>query len=147
MALESLLTQSSARFPAASIGAYDEAAFRHLLALERRRAENAARPLLLVLVSFTRAPESGVRMASGTAAGVFAGLRHAVREVDLVGWYRQDRVAAAALIQGQLRAESEAPARSRAAERIGKAVEASIPLSLVPDLRVRVLELPRRSGE
>ena len=146
MAFESLLSHSYSRSRAVTFGAaYDEPTFRHLFGLERRRAADAGRPLLLVLVSLKRAPETTVRMSSSVAARVFDGLARAVREVDFIGWYRQGRVAGAVLVQGE--GGSGAAARQRAGERIGEEVRARLPGAVSAQLRVRVVQVQRQHGD
>jgi hypothetical protein len=77
--------------------AHNEAAFRHFLSIERRRADRAAHSVLLVLISMPASPERTARFGPSTAAVVFSALGQCVREADFVGWYREDRVAAAVL--------------------------------------------------
>jgi hypothetical protein len=120
-------------------GVYNEVAFRYFLARERRRAARANRPLVLLLViaQSPRARNSGLL---GYTNEIFAVLQASVREVDFVGWYR-DNVAAAALLSvggagsdngGQtLRARFDRRLRQRLS-----AEEAAL-------FRVRVVELGR----
>jgi len=79
--------------------AHNEPAFRHLLAVERRRAERSGRSVVLVLVSLRRAPGRNQLLTAPAAGEIFAALGASVREVDFVGWFRHGHVAAAALIQ------------------------------------------------
>src|SRR5580765_4543145 len=86
---------------------YNEAAFRHFLAVDRWRAERSSRSFFLILVtirqSSDRGPSTGSGQADGgggkiadaTAAALFRGLDACVREVDFIGWFREGRVAAA----------------------------------------------------
>jgi hypothetical protein len=78
---------------------HNEPAFRYFLAVERRRAEQAGRSVLLVLVSLHSAPGRSQRLAPPEASAIFRALGASVREVDFVGWFRDGHVAAAALIQ------------------------------------------------
>lgn len=75
-----------------------EDAFRSLLAIERARAERAGRSLRLVAVSVGGGSRQAAAMTPAVAARVFAGLVETMRETDLVGWYREGRVAAAVLV-------------------------------------------------
>ena len=81
--------------------AYNEHAFRHFLTIERTRADQSACSFLLVLVSLKRHPGSNIRIAPSVSAALFSGLGLCVREVDFVGWFREDRVAGAVLAQGE----------------------------------------------
>src|SRR4051794_23628890 len=65
-----------------------EAAFVRMLRLERRRTERSGRPFLLVLIShedFDTTPECSLLDFVVTAVS------SAIRETDLLGWYRRDR--------------------------------------------------------
>jgi hypothetical protein len=79
--------------------AHNEAAFRFFLNIERRRAARAAQSVLLVLVRRRVAAGWSGEIDSATAAGIFSALGDSVREADFIGWYRQDSVAGAVLIQ------------------------------------------------
>jgi hypothetical protein len=122
--------------------AYNEAAFNHFLAIERRRAERSRRSILLVLVSVqAQAGRSNV-LGHAAATELFARLGASVREVDFVGWYREGRVAAAVLTQ---QAPPSRATCDRVAERVTSAVR--IPaLAAHGRLRVRVVSLRGAAG-
>jgi len=69
--------------------AYDEPAFRYLLALERTRSARLGLPLLLLLVKLESPPAS--RIDPARAARLFSVLSACTRETDIVGWRRRDR--------------------------------------------------------
>ena len=75
--------------------AYNEEAFQYLLAVERERFERSNRPFVLVLIQH----ESGSteRIEPALAAKVFESLARSLRETDVIGWYREDRVVGAIL--------------------------------------------------
>jgi hypothetical protein len=77
--------------------AYNEEAFRYLLTIERKRSRRSGRPLVLVLVHI--APELGRRgrLDAAVAAHVLSSLLRCLRQTDVIGWYRGQRVAAALL--------------------------------------------------
>ncbi len=77
--------------------ALNEAAFRHFLHIERRRAERAAHAVLLVLVSMRTSRGGNPTFGPASASAVFSALGECVRESDFVGWYREGRVAGAVL--------------------------------------------------
>jgi hypothetical protein len=81
--------------------AYNEHAFRHFLTIERTRADQSACSSFLVLVSLKRHPGSDIHIAPSVSAALFSGLGLCVREVDFVGWFRENRVAGAVLAQGE----------------------------------------------
>src|SRR5688572_15938682 len=121
--------------------AYNQTAFRHFLAIERRRAERSGRPLLLVLVALRGTPaDSG--LAGATAAAIFRGLGETVREVDFVGWFREGLVAGAVLTQGGMAAE---PTRASVADRVTRVLRTHLPASLGRRVRVRVVRFEPRT--
>lgn len=115
--------------------AYNQTAFRHFLAIERRRAERSGRPLLLVLVAL-RGNQADSRLAGATAAAIFRGLGETVREVDFVGWFREGMVAGAVLTQGGAAAE---PTRAAVADRVTRVLRTHLPVGLGRRVRVRVV--------
>jgi hypothetical protein len=122
--------------------AYNEQAFRHFLAIERKRAQRASRPFLLLLVSLRQEPGLSTTIDAKAAARLFSGLALSVREVDFIGWYRQQRVAAAVLTQGLA---SLAPAAVGAiGERVTQMLGRQLPARDARRLQVRVLQLSRR---
>jgi hypothetical protein len=123
--------------------AYNEPAFRHFLAIERKRAARANRSCLLLLVGLRRHADPALRVDAASASRLFAALAVCVREVDFIGWYRQERIAGAVLIQGMEAPESSAI--SSVGERISHALRQHLSSSEAERLRIRVLPLCRRS--
>ena len=121
--------------------AYNQTAFRHFLAIERRRAERSGRPLLLVLVGFRGSRADGLTATIATA--IFRGLGETVREVDFVGWFREGLVAGAVLTQGGGTAAE--PTREMVTERVMRALRAHLPASQTHNLRVRVIRFDPRT--
>jgi hypothetical protein len=119
----------------------NQAAFRYLLRVERSRAEQTMRPVYMVLA--TIGDSSVTRPLSGaTASALMRGLIASVREVDLVGWYREQRVAGAVLVQSTAPPVT-ADAASVIADRMASGVKTRLSSSEARDLRVRLIELPR----
>ena len=121
--------------------AYNQTAFRHFLAIERRRAERSGRPLLLILVALRRTHADN-RLSSALAAAIFRGLGETVREVDFAGWFREGLVAGAVLTQGGGASE---PARNHVAERVMRALRAHVPAGHLHNLRVRIVRFDPRT--
>jgi hypothetical protein len=137
MSLESVPAYSG--FRGGPLGrAYNEAAFRHFLAIERRRAVRSRRPLLLVLVSVRRRLGASPKLTGTVAAALFSGLGACIREVDFVGWYREGRVAAAVLTQGAM---VSGQLKDRVAERMVPALRKRLAAEQSRNLRVRVIRL------
>lgn len=124
--------------------AYNEAAFRYFLAIDRNRARRSKRFIYLVIAAIQESAGRPVALSDTAAAALFLGLGAAIREVDFVGWYRDGRVAAAVLAQGP-----SAPAEG-AGQAIGVRVQAELkkrlPAGQAPGLRVRVFRLGGRTG-
>src|SRR5690606_30292251 len=98
----------------ADMRVYNEAAFRQLLAADRARAHRSRRGLLLILVSFRRERTRSATLSKSVAASLFRGLTGAVRDVDVVSWLQEGRVAAALLVQGDTPPPESAVAAIRA---------------------------------
>lgn len=123
--------------------AYNEAAFRHFLAVERARARRSQRFLYLALVAIRQS--HGRRLAKlpgSTSTALFCGLGMSVREVDFVGWYREGQVAAAVLTQGPT--ASDSAVASVIAERIVGELKKRLSAADSNNLRVRVVKLSGR---
>jgi hypothetical protein len=117
---------------------YNEAAFRHFLAVDRWRAERSSRSFFLILVTIRQNSERGGKIADATAAALFRGLDACVREVDFIGWFREGRVAAAVLPQG-INASAALP--DLVAARMLPVLTKRLPVEEVGKLRVRVVRL------
>ena len=125
--------------------AYNEHAFRYFLGIERNRAERSQRSSLLVLVNLKRESELSPQIAPSVAAKIFAGLSLCVREVDFVGWHRENRVAGAVLAQGSDFPDSEGS--RRISRRITEVVGEQLPAHIAERLHVRLVPLkPRRKS-
>ena len=119
--------------------AYNEEAFRHLLAVERTRARHARSAILLVLVSAKRPLGTNDRIPAASAARIFAAMWFCLRDVDFTGWFRQDRVAGAVLTHGM---EPPSPlVASVIGQRLTKTLLERVPPDLSSCLRLRVMQL------
>lgn len=120
---------------------YSEEAFRHMLAIERKRAIRSSRSLLLLLVRFKGASGSRVEIPPAVSAALFSGLALCVREIDFVGWHREGRIAGAVLAQGHLMLNSHAV--PRIIERVTAVLRSRLSTSEAEKLDVRVIPLGR----
>jgi hypothetical protein len=119
--------------------AYDAQALRYLLAVERTRAHRANRALVVVLVTPQRQADSGSQFERALGERILAALSASVREVDFVGWFRQDRVVAAVLAQS-----TDAPDRAavdRILARMRRRLDDGAAVPISGRLRVRVVHL------
>jgi hypothetical protein len=77
--------------------AYNEEAFRYLLGIERKRFRLSSRPYVLVLITLDDGSGQADRMHAALSAQLFRGLGAALRETDLIGWYREGHTIGAVL--------------------------------------------------
>jgi hypothetical protein len=120
--------------------AYNEAAFRHFLAMESKRSERAGRSVLLVLVSLDGEAARGAgRDLSRFGSRIFSALQACVREIDFIGWYRAGRVAGAVLTQGAQTPEPDVCGRIR--DRVREFLVAQLPSHMSGQLGVRVVQV------
>ena len=123
---------------------YGEEAFRHLLAIERKRARRSNRSLFLLLVRFKGNSGSGLEIPPALAARLFSGLGLCVREIDFVGWHREGRIAGAVLAQGPQGPTDPNPrAVTRIFERVTTVLRRRLPMTGERILDVRVVPLGR----
>src|SRR5437879_6907293 len=73
--------------------AYNEQAFRYLLAIERMRSERSGCPFLLLLIDLKEQEGASARLDSMVANNLFSELWLCLRETDCVGWYHEKSVA------------------------------------------------------
>lgn len=119
--------------------AYNQEAFRYFLAIEQARAKRSGRSLLLVLLSAGNGSGEALAFPPRIATKAFDALAHCTRDVDFRGWYTQDRVAAAVLIQDHATPTGGDVVRIRT--RIDEALYDHVPSAVARELRVRVLEM------
>lgn len=122
---------------------YNEETFLHFLAIERARAERSKQRLWLLLATLEPVAGKPLPFPPASAARVFEGLRESLRETDIMGWYRQDRVAGAVLS-----ASADAPGYETSGlieKRVGEGLRGRLPSRIARGLRVRVTQQgPRR---
>ncbi len=120
--------------------AYNEAAFRYFLAMERKRSERSGRPVLLLLVDLKDQPGVSAPIDPVLARRLFAGLWGCLRESDFVGWYREGRVAGAVLTESRNRPRTDVA--RLVSQRVSDALCARVPSGVARRLRVRVYQDP-----
>jgi hypothetical protein len=79
--------------------AYNEEAFRYFFTLERQRARRSGRAFLLLLVDLKEHPGARAHLEPRVVPKLFRGLSRCLRETDIIGWYREQRVAGALLTE------------------------------------------------
>jgi hypothetical protein len=125
--------------------AYNEEAFRYFLAIERKRSERSGRPFLLLLVALKEQPGLEAGINPTVASDLFSSLWRCLRETDLVGWYREGRVAGAALTELGDGSRAEVP--RLIGQRVRGALRDSLPPNIACRLEVRVYQQPERCSE
>lgn len=124
--------------------AYNEAAFKYFLDVDRRRIRRSDRSILLVLVSVRERSGRNALLTEELATQLFAGLAASVREVDFVGWYRHDRVLGAVMPQA---ASAPADLRDLISRRVLKSLERHVARNHAGNLRVRVAVLGGKEAQ
>ena len=119
---------------------HSEESFRYLLSVEGRRSARSDRPFLLLLVDMESGNHTTPPFDADTAQGVFAALGQSVRETDFIGWYRQDKVAAAFL--SQFTAAPGADGTAAVIARVRAALDEQLSSARSQHVQVRVYELP-----
>ena len=124
--------------------AYDEDAFHYFLDNERARAGCSNHAIRLLFTTFEQDPGKPLPISPASAASLFESLRRSLRETDVMGWYRQGRVAGAVL---SARAGAAGPGTwSLLEQRVGEELRQRLPVKVGRVLRVRVMQLgPQRS--
>ena len=113
--------------------------------MERKRAARARHSFLLLLVSVEKRSGTRGRIRPVIAAGIFSGLRLSVREVDLIGWFREERVAGAVLTQGGDPLPPDV--RRRIIERLTQTLCRHLPADVARRLHVQVRHVrPRQNS-
>jgi hypothetical protein len=119
--------------------AYNEEAFRYLLEIHRRRAEQRGEAVFLMLVSVKRLPGLSRRLSPASAGKVFGAFWLCLRDVDFTGWFRADRVAGAVLTHAS---QQLSPAVvQNLTQRITKTLDSRVRAQTASRLQVRVLQL------
>jgi hypothetical protein len=122
---------------------YDEETFLYLLSVERARAQRSNQKLWLLLATLEPVDGKSVPIPRASAARLFDGLRQSLRDTDIMGWYRQDRVAGAVLTARPDASEHETSGLIE--QRVGDGLRKRLRSSVARNLRVRVTQHgPRR---
>jgi hypothetical protein len=126
--------------------AYGEEAFRYFLDIERKRAARVAgRSFLLLLVRVRRHPTQPTPgISRELATTLLSTLSLSLRETDVVGWYREDHVAAAVLTQvaDGTQADVSRLIRQRVIGSLGDTVDADV----VGRLQLRFITVKSQSS-
>jgi hypothetical protein len=117
---------------------YDERTFLYFLALEQARADRASRALPLLLATIELVPGQPITIPRAVGARLVTALRLILRDTDVMGWYRQDRVAGAVLNMppGPRHPEASGSLERRVADGLRR----HVPAPLARSLRVRVVQ-------
>ena len=122
--------------------AYNEEAFHHFLAIERKRSEASTRPFLLLLVEFEKRLGVSVEVGHDMAARLFSALAESLRDTDVLGWYREQRIAGAVLTDLGDTLQAIVP---QITDRVRQVLRRDLPADVAPQVQVRVYQLPARA--
>jgi hypothetical protein len=117
---------------------YNEKAFRYFLEIERKRSARSGRPLLLLLVDLKEPPKRDLDFDPDVVTRLFASLFLSLRESDVIGWYRERRVAGAVLPQADSGSQPEVSRLIR--QRVLKALRGAFS-DATPRFQVHVYQL------
>jgi hypothetical protein len=117
---------------------YNEEAFHFLLGVERKRFEHSNRPFVLMLVELERRTGRRARIDAAVGARVFTGLASALRDTDVIGWYREERIAGAVL--SQLGDASITEVSRQMAERVTRILRNDLTKGIGRRLKVRLYQ-------
>ena len=117
---------------------YDEETFVYFLAIEQARTESVNYRPRLLLATLEPVPGQPVPIPPASAARLFEGLRLSLRDTDIMGWYRQGRVAGAVLSACDDTTESELSGLIE--QRVGDTLRQRLPSNAARSLRVRVVQ-------
>ena len=121
--------------------AYNEQAFHHFLSIERKRSEASSRPFLLLLVEFDKHLGLPVPIGHDVASRLFAALAASLRDTDVIGWYREQRIAGAVLTDLGEAPQTIMPAIT---QRVRAFLQCDLPGGLASLVQVRLYQLPAR---
>jgi len=143
VAAEASLESCSCGFALSGHGdAYNEEAFHHFLAIERKRSEASTRPFLLLLVEFDKHLGLPVPVGHDVASRLFAALAESLRDTDVMGWYREQRIAGAVLTDLGDAPQTVMPTITR---RVRTFLQRDLPSDLASFVQVRLYQLPART--
>jgi len=118
--------------------AYNEAAFRYFLDIERKRAETSNQRFILLLVELKQSLKAPGD--AHAAQKLMAALAGCVRETDFVGWYQAGVVAGAVLTEWAY--ATSVDSHDAVSERVARALGERLPSSIAASVRVRLYESP-----
>jgi len=114
--------------------AFNELAFHYFLEVERQRFERSGQRYALLLIDFN-VGIGEARLDEDLSAPLFDALTRALRETDVIGWYRERRIAGALLTH--LEDASVSDVSTRMAERITRALQDRLPPAVAARVVVR----------
>jgi hypothetical protein len=114
---------------------YGETAFHYFLDIERARFIRSARPCVLLRVDMKDQHGIPARLSQTLSERLFLAIAKSVRETDFIGWYEDERVAAAVLTE--LAEERHDESIRRTVDRLRRRLEAHLPVAVSSRLDIR----------
>jgi hypothetical protein len=112
--------------------ALNEPAFHFLVEMERKRFERSEQPYALLLIDLNA---GAARIDDALCSRLFDGLTRALRETDVIGWYRERRIAGALLTH--LDDASVSDVCDRLSDRITQSLHDRLPVAVAARVTVR----------
>jgi hypothetical protein len=122
--------------------AYNEQAFHHFLAIERKRSAASTRPFLLLLVEFEKHLGLPAAMDPDIESRLFAAITGSLRDTDVIGWYREHRIAGAVLTDVGEAPQAIMPVIT---SRVRTSLQRGLPVQVASLVQVRLYQLPARA--
>ena len=119
--------------------AFNEEAFQYLLGVHRRRSQRSDRPFLLLLVDLQQHGGLGVRIDAAIAKKLFSGLCRVLREADVIGWYREEKIAGAVLSDLGTGCSVDVPRQIE--QRVAAMIRDDIPRDVGRRLQIRICQI------
>lgn len=112
---------------------YNEQAFRYFLRLEGAYGRHTDRAPLLVALHLAHGDAAYPRMTDDVSAQLFVALGECTRELDFIGWFRHERVVAAAFTEC---ASTDHVARALLLRRVSDTLRLGLPTRLFHSVRL-----------
>lgn len=120
--------------------AYNEAAFRYFLNVERKRAEASNQRFILLLVDMNGSSKTVTAGDPQAAQKLMSALAECVRETDFVGWYHDGAIAGAVLTQWA--DPTGLDSHDAVGARVERMLAERLPSSIASAIRVRLYQSP-----
>lgn len=125
----------------------EEETFAHFLALERKRSDRSSNPMVVIFLELSRLRNDTGQLDPVVKDSVFSALSSCLRETDIIGWKKNEKVAAALLTE--LGAADRTGVVRAIREKLFKSFVTSLPEGLIRQVIMTVHFYPedRQKGQ